>query len=131
MGKKSVSKASEYAAVICAALELHGPCAPLVPKVADVLKEVHLLGVRTPTDFQFHFSGHVELRWHDGKPESFHSSKKAVSLNISATELGIRGNVTPREFSGDKGMVDIRGLQLKQAMQILTVLISLVDSAAP
>ena len=131
MGTKQKAKPDiidhEYAALMSAAALVHGPVNPLAKRLGDILLALGALDIRRPNDWQFHWNGYVELRWHDGGP-MFRDSTLCVSLNIMPDSLSIHGRLEKGERGyDDYGKANIRGLSDEDGMKVLRVFLSIVN----
>lgn len=114
----------EYAALLVGACENHQACAPLAPRLADVLAMLIRRVVARPTDWSFQYTGAIELRWHNGA-DRFGSSTKWAGLIITATDYQIRGCTTPKDYSSERG-ISVSGLPIADAVEMLRILLRLV-----
>lgn len=124
--KQSGHSPDEYAALMVGAVRTHQACSPLADRLGEVLAMLNVRSVARPTDWNLHYTGAIELRWHNGS-DRFGSSTKWVGLLIgSDAEIQIRGNTNKKSYSGEGG-ISIAGLPLADAVEIVRIVLRLVQ----
>jgi len=121
--KKNDKINESYVGVMLQAAIEHGPVAPMVKRFGLVLRGLGSSGVRKPNDWQFHFNGYIELRWHDGVT-TFSTSQRWIGLDIMPDTLMVRGRL---EKSYDQqGGITIRGLSEVDMRSVLKILVEML-----
>ena len=119
---------SEYVATMVRAVRTHQTAAKMAALLGDVLRAIFALGVRRPTDWEFQWTGIIELRWHNGR-ESFSGSSRYVSLCLVNPDpklpCSMRGQTT-KGYDG-RGGIDIRNISVTDAISMLPVLVRIID----
>ncbi len=118
---------SDYVSTLTEAIQTHAACKKLHGRMRDVLQSMQIEKIPQPTDWQFNYSGCVELRWHNGT-EHLSSSTKSMSLTILDDSYNISGDFStdPNRYRSESRS-NVQGLtDLDSAVQLLKIFVPLV-----
>lgn len=116
----------DYVRIMEDAAKLHVAVAPMAVRLGDILRAIIAREIRRPNNWQFCYTGYVELRWYDGgKP--FPSSTRWVGMDVFADDnVSIRGRLE-KSYDSACGLT-IKGAKAEEAITMLKILVELVGA---
>lgn len=115
----------DYQEVLREAAKVHGPVAHLCNDLVVLLDALAGAGVLRPTDFDFTYNGHIELRWHNGTDQAnLSTSSKSFSIVFGHGVYAINGRT--KVGHDEKGRVNMEGLTFEACVQISKILYDMV-----
>lgn len=120
---------ADYVSTLTEAIQTHAACKKNHDRMRDVLQTMSIEKVAQPTDWQFNYSGSVELRWHNGD-EHLSTSTKSMTLTICESSYNISGDFStdPNKYRSESRS-NIQGLtDLDSSVQLLKIFVPLVLS---
>ena len=117
----------DYQEVLREAAKVHGPVAHLCNDLVVLLDALADAGVLRPTDFDFTYNGHIELRWHNGTDQAnLSTSSKSFSIVFGHGVYAINGRTKVGYEYDEKGRVNMEGLTFEACVQISKILYDMV-----
>lgn len=117
----------DYQEVLREAAKVHGPVAHLCNDLVVLLDALADAGVLRPTDFDFTYNGHIELRWHNGTDQAnLSTSSKSFSIVFGHGVYAINGRTKVGYGYDEKGRVNMEGLTFEACVQISKILYDMV-----
>jgi hypothetical protein len=118
---------ADYVSTLTDAVLTHAACKKNHGRLRDVLQNMQLEKIPQPTDWQFHYTGAIELRWHNGD-EHLSTSTKSMSLTIFESSYNISGDFStdPSKYRSESRS-NVQGLtELDSAIQLLKIFVPMV-----